>query len=335
MPLSNNTKSGDSGESREEAIIQFLLNEKDFFSGEQMAQRLRISRTAVWNHIRHLKGLGFGIESQPHLGYRLVEIPDIMLPALVAEGLKTRVIGKKIFHFGLTSSSSDEAEKMARGGAEEGTVVIADGQTAGRGRMGRVWHSPQKKGIYLSVLLRPSISPARIPFLTLCAAVSATEAIRRSTGLKAFVKWPNDVLLSERKVSGILTQLSTEADRIDYAIVGIGINVNHTRDDFPAGIEATSLRIETGHRVSRLAVARTFLQALDSNYALLVSERDGDIIDRWLKLSATVGRRVRAENLSGEKWEGIATGLDASGCLLLRLDNGLTQRLTGGDLTII
>ncbi len=171
-----------SGQSAEDKIIRHLINASGYVSGEEIARELRISRTAIWNHVNDLKENGFRIESQPHLGYRLVALPDTLLPALVLNGLKTDIIGRRIIHHVRATSSNDEAEKLARGGEREGAVIIAEDQTSGKGRMGRTWQSPKRKGIYLSVILRPQLPPARVSFLTLCSAISAVEAIRISSG---------------------------------------------------------------------------------------------------------------------------------------------------------
>jgi BirA family biotin operon repressor/biotin-[acetyl-CoA-carboxylase] ligase len=320
---------------RDDVIIHYLMDAPGYVSGEEMAQQLRISRTAVWQHVNSLKALGFVIESQPHLGYKLVHVPDKMLPALIEKGLDTACIGKRIAYLERTTSTSDEAEKFARHGEPEGTVVVAEDQTAGRGRVGRAWRSTRGKGIYLSIILRPALPPARIAFLTLCSAVAAAEAINRCCDLKAFVKWPNDVILSGKKISGILTELSTEADRINFAVVGVGINVNQERGDLRGLPGASSLKIESGREFSRLDLTRAFLESFDRAYGLLLGERYREIIERWLRVSKTVGRRIRVESFAGGRCEGVATGLDDDGCLLLRLDNGMTKRITGGDVSII
>lgn len=322
-------------QSPEDRIIHHLVNAAGYVSGEEIAHELRISRTAIWNHVNDLKRIGFRIESQPHLGYRLVALPDRLLPALVTNGLKTKSIGKRVVHFARTASSNDEAERLARAGEKDGTAVIAEEQTAGKGRMGRVWHSPKGKGIYLSIILRPPLPPARVSFLTLCSAISAVEAIRGCADLRAFVKWPNDVLVSGKKVCGILTELGTEADRINHAIVGVGINANQDAPDLAGLPAATSLKIERGEEVPRLELTRAFLESMDGNYALLRAEEYGKIIDRWLDVSETIGKRILTQSLSGERWEGVASGLDEDGCLLLRLDGGMTKRITGGDVTIL
>lgn len=321
--------------STEDRIIYRLISAQGYVSGEEIAHALRISRTAVWNHVAHLKGLGFEIESLPHLGHRLVALPDKLLPSLVSHELKVRLMGRRIVHFDETSSSSDEADRLAGSGEPAGTVVIAEKQTAGRGRMGRVWHSTAGKGIYLSVILRPALPPARTSFITLCSAIAAREAIQLRTGLRAYLKWPNDVLIAGRKACGILTELKTEADRIDYAIVGMGINVNQTAAHLQGLPEATSLKIETGGDVSRLELTQSFLGVFDRIYQILVEERYGEIIDLWLDASETIGRRIVIQPFSGEKTEGVATGLDEDGCLLVRLDNGLTRRITGGDVRLL
>jgi BirA family biotin operon repressor/biotin-[acetyl-CoA-carboxylase] ligase len=322
-------------QSPEDKIIHRLINAPGHVSGEEIAHELRISRTAIWNHVNNLKKIGFKIESQPHLGYRLVALPDRLLPALVANGLDTESIGKKIVYYARIGSSNDEAERLARAGERDGTVIVAEEQTSGKGRIGRVWHSPKGKGVYFSIILRPELPPARVSFLTLCSAISAAEAIQNCSGLRAFVKWPNDVLISGKKVCGILTELATEADRINYAIVGVGINVNQDASDLAALPTATSLKIEKGEEVSRLELAKAFLESMDDHYALLLAEQYGRIIDKWLDVSETIGKRILTQSLSGKKWEGLATGLDEDGCLLLRLDSGMIKRITGGDVSIL
>ena len=324
------------GDDREDAILERLLRADGYVSGEEIAQHLRISRTAVWNHVSALKRIGLEIESQPHLGYRLAAEPDLLLPAVLRHGLKSELIGRAIVYFERTSSSNDEAERLARGGEPEGTVVVAEEQTAGRGRVGREWRSPRHRGIYLSLILRPALSPARVSFLTLCSATAAQRAIEAcAPGLQASVKWPNDVLVGGRKVCGILTELGTEADRINHAVLGVGMNVNHEPEDLEGIPAATSLRIETGGELSRPALARAFLEEFDIQYALLRAGRHTEIIGRWLDASVTIGRRMRVVSLAGGRWEGVATGLDDDGRLLLRLDNGLTRRVTGGDVTLL
>jgi BirA family biotin operon repressor/biotin-[acetyl-CoA-carboxylase] ligase len=318
----------------EDRIIHHLINASGHVSGEEIAHELRISRTAIWNHVNNLKKIGFRIESQPHLGHRLVALPDKLLPALVTNGLDTESIGKKVVHYARIASSNDEAENLARAGERDGTVIVAEEQTSGKGRIGRVWRSPRGKGVYLSIILRPELPPARVSFLTLCSAISASEAIQRCAGVRAFVKWPNDVLVSGKKVCGILTELATEADRINYAIVGVGINVNQAASDLAGLPMATSLKIERGEGVSRLELARAFLESMDDHYDLLLAKQYGRIIDKWLDVSETIGKRIMAQSLSGEKWEGLATGLDEDGCLLLRLDSGVIKRITGGDVEI-
>ncbi|MCX6353324.1 MAG: biotin--[acetyl-CoA-carboxylase] ligase [Candidatus Aureabacteria bacterium] len=321
--------------STEDRIIHRLVGAQGFISGEEIAHDLRISRTAVWNHVAHLKETGFEIESFPHLGHRLLTLPDKLLPALVSHDLKTRLMGRSIMYFEETTSTSDEADRLARKGERAGSVVIAEKQTSGRGRMGRVWESPVGKGVYLSIILRPALPPARISFITLSSAIAARNAIQQCAGLRAFLKWPNDLLISGKKACGILTEIKTEADRIDYAIVGVGMNVNQTLFQLQGLPEATSLRVETGVAVSRLEIAKAFLEAFDHTYTILMEGGYKEIIDLWLGASETIGRRIIVRSLSGEKSEGVATGLDEDGCLLLRLDTGMTKRITGGDVRIV
>jgi len=318
----------------ENRVIVYLANAPGYVSGEDMARHLNVTRTAVWNHVGRLRALGFGIESVPHLGHRLISAPDRLLPALVANGLKSRLVGRRMIYHEKTASSSDEADKLAERGEPEGTVVIAEEQTAGRGRMKRPWRSTAYKGIYLSVILRPPIHPSRISFITLCSAIASRDAVNDSLGLTGGLKWPNDLLVRGKKVCGILTEIKTEADQIRYAIVGVGINVNQKSSDLKGLPGATSLRLEKGDEVSRTRLARAFLENFDRTYGLLLRGGYRDIIDEWLSASETIGKRIAVESLAGERCEGIATGLDEDGCLLLRMDGGATRRVTGGDVSI-
>lgn len=319
----------------ENALVGVLLDAEGFLSFDEASRRIGVQLPPLAGIIALLEKRGFEIDAHPHLGLRLSRAPDLLLPALLTTGLKTVLIGKRVRHAMLLDSSNSEAERLAVSGEPEGTVVVAERQSAGRGRLGRAWFSPENLGIYLSVILKPPLRADRASFLTLCAAVSVTEAIRNVTGLEAAVKWPNDVILSGKKVCGILTEIETDGGRLDHAILGVGLNANQERGGFPPELYATSLKIELGAAVSRLELARAFLEALEKSYTLLESGDYGGIIDRWLDLSVTVGRRIRATSLDGRVLEGVATGLDENGCLLLRLDGGLTKRVTGGDISLL
>lgn len=316
----------------EEILKIFRSNRDDYISGEELSKTLGISRAAIWKHIEKLRDEGYDISAFPHLGYRLVSVPDKLLPFELKWDLKTEVIGKKIYSYQILESTNTIAYRLAVDGAQEGTVISAEGQTKGRGRMGRSWFSPKGVSIYLSIILKPKIYPFEAPKITLAAAVSVAEAINRTTSLSALIKWPNDILIQDKKVCGILTEMDAEVDRINFLILGIGINVNVNKEILPEG--ATSIIEELGKEFSRLELAKEVLRELDSNY--LIFKRDGfaPILKQWQKLSYLSGRRVRVV-CQNRKVEGYVVSIDDLGALVLRLDNGFLERILAGDVVMV
>src|SRR5580698_6118454 len=239
-------------------IISALRKNPNGISGEDLAEQLHISRAAIWSRIEELRKLGYDIEAYPHRGYRLVDEPDTLLADdLLARLGKTKIIGRDIQVFEETSSTNDVVEKLARDGVREGAVVFAESQTKGRGRLGRKWISPARKGLWFSILLRPAMRPATVTQLTIAAATALFRAIHLQTGLTPEIKWPNDILIRGKKVAGILTELSAELDKVKYVILGIGLDVNLGAGEFPPELRklATSLKIESGQRQDRAALA--------------------------------------------------------------------------------
>ena len=223
-------------------------------SGAELSQQLGVSRAAIWARIEELRRLGYDIEASPHLGYRLRSAPDVLhADDLLSRLGKTKIIGRDIRVFERTTSTNDVIEKLARDGVKEGAVVFAESQTKGRGRLGRKWTSPDRKGLWFSVLLRPALHPQEITQLTVVAATALWRAIHQQTGLRPGIKWPNDILVRGRKTAGILTELTAELDRVKHVILGIGVDVNLGAGDFPSELRklATSLKIELGRPVSR------------------------------------------------------------------------------------
>jgi len=229
--------------STKDQLLLYLKERKgDWVSGEALSNKIAVSRSAVWKHICKLREEGYVIESSPKKGYLLRKAPDLLFPNEIREGLDTKVFGKRdIVYFTETDSTNTRAKDLAARGAPEGTLVISERQTKGRGRKGRSWFSPSQGGIYTSLILRPSISPSEAPKITLLSAVVVAETLRSLTGLSAIIKWPNDILINGKKIAGILTEMSTEMDAIDYIVVGLGLNVN--TPDFPDDIreKATSI----------------------------------------------------------------------------------------------
>ncbi|MGI8966053.1 MAG: biotin--[acetyl-CoA-carboxylase] ligase, partial [Limisphaerales bacterium] len=223
-------------------------------SGAELSQKLGISRAAIWARIEEMRSLGYDISASPHLGYRLISVPDVLhADDLVSRLGKTKIIGRDIRVFEETTSTNDVMEKLARDGVQEGAVVFAESQSKGRGRLGRKWVSPPRQGLWFSILLRPDFLPQNATQLTVAAATALSRAIRLQTNLTPEIKWPNDILIRGKKVAGILTELRAELDRIKYVIIGIGLDVNLSATEFPADLRtlATSLKIECGQTVNR------------------------------------------------------------------------------------
>jgi len=305
-------------------------------SGAELSQQLGITRTLLRSRIEGLRELGYEIESSPHLGYRLVGSPD----ALHAEDLMARlgkreVVGRDIRVFEHTTSTNDVIEKFARDGVEEGAVVFAESQTKGRGRLGRVWVSPARRGLWFSLLLRPALRPQEVTQITVTAATALWRAIHRVTGLRSEIKWPNDLLVGGKKVAGILTELSAELDRVKHVTLGIGVNVNQSPGEFPADVRrlATSLKIESGETVSRPELAVAILRELDRDYSRVCRGKFSAVADEWEMQCTTIGQRVVIQ-MGSRKIRGCAESLDDDGALLVRTEHGRLERITGGDVTM-
>ena len=310
-------------------VLDFLKAQDGFVSGEEISRALKISRTAVWKHIERLRAEGYLIEAVPHLGYRIISIPDKLLPEEISYQLNTKVIGQRLFYYETLGSTMDAAFELGLKGFPEGTAVFAESQTKGRGRLGRSWFSPKGKGIYLSLLLRPEFLPQEAPKITLMTAVSISEAIKKITGLSVLIKWPNDIVFGAKKLAGILTELNAEADKIKFVNIGIGINVNSSKSFLPK--EGTSLKEEIGTEVSRIELAREVLRAIENNYFILKDKGFKPILEKWKALSAILGKRIEISSqnrvICGE-----AQDIDMDGALLVRQDTGFIERVLSGDV---
>ncbi|HMP81518.1 MAG TPA: biotin--[acetyl-CoA-carboxylase] ligase [Verrucomicrobiota bacterium] len=305
-------------------------------SGAELSRQLGISRAAIWARIEDLRKLGYDIEASPHLGYRLLDSPDVLhADDLISRLGRTKVVGRDIRVFEQTTSTNDVAEKLARDGVKEGVVVFAESQTKGRGRLGRKWVSPVRKGLWFSVLLRPDLRPPETTQLTVASATALCRAIRGETGLSPDIKWPNDILINGKKVAGILTEMNAEVDRVRYVILGIGMDVNLTAADWPGDVRkvATSLRIECGESVSRPALATRVLRELDDDYARVCTGKFEAVADEWEEQCATIGRQV-AIQIGDRRTRGRAESLDDDGALLVRTEHGHLERIIGGDVTL-
>jgi BirA family biotin operon repressor/biotin-[acetyl-CoA-carboxylase] ligase len=321
-----------------DAQILFALRsvENGGISGAELSHQLGISRAAVWARIEALRQLGFEIEASPHLGYRLLNEPDLLLADDLAARLGgTEVIGRDIRVFEQTTSTNDVIEKLARDGVKEGAVVFAESQTKGRGRLGRAWVSPSHKGLWFSVLLRPDLRPQEATQLTVAAATALWRAIHDHTGIQPEIKWPNDLLLHGHKVAGILTELNAELDHVKYVILGVGVDANQTAAEFPADLRktATSLRIELGRPVLRPELATAILRELDRDYARVCAGQFESVADEWEVHCSTIGKQVTVQ-IGERRVRGIAESLDDDGALLVRTEHGRLERIIGGDVTL-
>lgn len=310
-------------------ILEFLKRKQEHVSGEEISNHLDISRQALWKHIQSLRDSGYEIIAIPHLGYKLVSAPDRLFVSEISHGLNTKFTGKNIYYFDNIASTMDIATQYAIKGAAEGTIVLSETQKKGRGRLGREWISPKYKGIYLSLILRPRILPNQAPVLTLLSAVSICEAVKTVTDLDTKIKWPNDIMINNKKVGGILTELNAEMDQVSFTVIGIGLNVNNDKKTLLSC--AASLRDEKSETINRVVLLQEILRRIEFNYLLFQSKGPGFIINKWRVYAITLGRRVKV--ISHRRHiEGEAVEIDNEGALLLRSDTGFTQKVTAGDV---
>ena len=315
------------------SIVRLLMQHATVVvSGTKIAQEISSNRSEVWRLIQQLRGLGVDVVGHPATGYRLKSVPDLLLPEILDPLLRGTIFDARLHHFYKIGSTNTAAMGAAAEGAVEGSVFLAEEQTAGRGRGSNVWQSARSAGIYCSVVLRPALPPSDVLVLSLAAGLAVRAAIEQVNGVvKADLKWPNDVLIAGKKVCGILTEMNAEATRVRYAVVGIGINVNHAAFPKPLESEATSLRMVTGSDWSRVELAAALLKSLDREYRLLIEGPEGrrSILRRFNESSTWVrGKPVRVEE-NGSKIEGITDGLDERGFLQIRTAQGLQTILSG------
>lgn len=302
-------------------------------SGEVLAEHFSISRAALQKRVQKLRGLGFDIDARPRRGYELKSMPDRMLSQTVRPHLEARWMGSRIEARDGCGSTNDEASALAVAGAHAGTVVVAESQSAGRGRLKRQWHSPSGKNIYLSAILRPNLPPTRVSVLTLASAVAVAQAIKSTCGVAATLKWPNDLYLDGRKVCGILTEMSADPETVRWIVVGIGINVN--TETFPAPLDetATSLAIRTNTSIHRPHLAAAVLNGLETWHDECVRKGSAPVLQAWREWPNILGLNVSVTAPgTTEKITGVARDLDTDGALLLESDEGRLERIISGDV---
>jgi len=311
--------------------ILSLIEKKDFTSGEYIAKNLNISRTSVWKHIKSLEKLGYTFESKKNKGYRLISRPDKPIPEELSINLKTDIIGKKIHYFEKITSTNHIAKKLIEKKVTEGTIVISDIQTKGRGRKNRDWSSP-KGGLWFSVILYPNIPPEKGMLITMTFSVAIAKSIEDLMGIKCVIKWPNDLLIDGKKVCGVLTELDAEIDQINNAIVGIGINVNNKIEPSLKDV-AISIKQKIGSDISRVKLLGSILENLDKEYLKLVNNDFESIRKKWFSYSNIIGRKI-CVNQEDNIFKGVVKNIDSSGCIILDAGKDIV-RVVSGDIKYI
>jgi BirA family transcriptional regulator, biotin operon repressor / biotin---[acetyl-CoA-carboxylase] ligase len=322
-------------EIRKKLLDAFSNNNDQYLSGQTLADTIGCSRTAIWKHIEELRKDGFELEAIRNKGYRIVKTPERVSADEIRLGLKTKFLGQSIHYENTVDSTQRVAHRLAYDQSLEGTVVVAEEQTLGRGRMERKWYSPKYTGIWMSIILRPKIPLPKAPQLTLIAAVAVVQAIEELTELTPQIKWPNDILINGKKMTGILTELQAEADQINSVIIGMGINVNQKLEDFPIELReiATSLAIEQGVYFSRSAIIRSVLTHLEKLYILYLEKGFFPIKILWESYAISIGKTIKARTLSNVI-EGKALGITDDGILKIEDHSGEIHYIYSADIEL-
>jgi BirA family transcriptional regulator, biotin operon repressor / biotin---[acetyl-CoA-carboxylase] ligase len=316
-------------------VALFANNATIAISGPRIAREIGVSRSTVWRWIEQLRNAGVRVKGQPYTGYFLERVPDILTPELLRAQLKGSLFRKRMYHFFRTDSTNRVGMELGYAGEPEGAVILAEEQSAGRGRAGRTWHSERAAGIYVTLLLRPKISPMQAPLLTMMAGLSVYAAIQAQTGLQLDLKWPNDLMLNGKKVGGILTEMYADTTLVRFVIVGIGINVN--QEKFPGELKsiATSLHAETGKYQSRLELLARLLREFENDYNQFLREGAASVTQRFTKASSyAVGKKVRVTT-GAESFTGVTSGLGPEGLLQVERDDGEVVTVIAGDVAEI
>lgn len=312
-----------------------MLRESDgYVSGQQLCEKLGVSRTAVWKAVNGLKEEGYQVEAVRNRGYRIIESPDILTKEELSSMIDTKWAGQTIYYFDQIDSTNIRAKQLGEEGVPHGTLIVAGQQNAGRGRRGRAWESPSGVSIYMSIVLRPEMVPVKAPMLTLVMALSAADSLKECTGLDIQIKWPNDIILNGKKLAGILTEMSTEMDYINHVVIGVGINVNTER--LPEDLEekATSLRLETGRIIRRSEIIASIMKEFEKNYQLFMETQSfRQMQEKYNSLLINREKEVRILGVK-EEYAAYALGINAKGELLVRRDNGEIETILAGEVSV-
>jgi BirA family biotin operon repressor/biotin-[acetyl-CoA-carboxylase] ligase len=319
----------------DELLALLADNPLNVISGARIAKEIGVTRATVWRWVQTLRSLGVKVKGHPRTGYQVERVPDLLVPQLLRPRLTGTLFGKRIHHFFKIGSTNEIAFSLGQQEEPHGAVVLAEEQTAGRGRAGRTWHSEKSAGIYVSILLRPAIPPGQAPALTLLAGLAARDAVFEQTGLSPDLRWPNDLLLKGKKLCGVLTEMQAEPFAVKFVVVGIGLNINHTSLPESLKASATSLRMETGRVHSRLELLVKLLRAFDRYYNRFLVDGAVPIVRRFEEVSSFArGKRVRISN-GREIFTGVTSGLEPSGLLRVARDDvgAHIETVVSGDVT--
>lgn len=315
------------------AILKILRETGDYVSGQEICEKLGVSRTAVWKVIRQLQEEGYQVDAARSRGYRIIDGPDVMTAEEVESLLDTEWAGKPVVYYPETDSTNIRIRHLGDEGAPHGTLAVADRQTAGRGRRGRTWESPGGFCIYMSILLRPDLAPEKAPMLTLVMACGVAEGIMDCADVKVQIKWPNDIIVSGKKLAGILTEMSTQVDYINHVTVGVGINVNV--QNFPEEIQtATSLLSETGTQTKRAPVIAAVMKHFEENYKIFMQTEDmSGLMEKYSSLLVNQGREVLILEKDAE-YKAYAEGINQKGELVVRREDGTVENICAGEVSV-
>ena len=314
-------------------ILDILLNADDFISGQEISEKLGVSRQAVWKSINALKEKGYEIQSVTNRGYRLVSSPNYLNESSLKSLLHNKIIGKNLIVLDSVDSTNDYLKKLGNEGCENGTVVAAREQTRGKGRLGRTWQSKKDDGIAFSVLLRPNVAPSEVSAITPLAGLAVCKAIREYTKLDCVIKWPNDIIIGRKKLVGILTEMSAEFDAVEYVITGIGINVDHTSFPEEIAFKATSLLLETGRHIDKNEFLACVLEHLENEFVKNNLELTPTALSEYTDLCATVGRSVTFQR-GTRRISGMAVGVSEHGELKVMMSDGTISLVNSGEVTV-
>lgn len=321
-----------------ESVLQALKEKKEeWISGEGLSASLNVSRTMIWKQIKQLQTEGYAVESSSRKGYRLLACPDILTAEEVCPGLTTEILGRSnYFYYPSVDSTNKQARILASQGYPEGTIVVAEMQTEGRGRRGRNWYSPAGQGIYMSLILRPSIPLKEISRISLMKAVAVAETLQEELDLPARIKWPNDILINDRKIAGLLSEAITDMDGIEYIVIGIGLNINNPESNFPDDFrtDPTSVLAEKKQPVSRVKLIQSLLAKLEHHYFMLQKGDFAETLSTGKRLSMVIGQKVSLETSQGLV-TGRAVDIDDDGFLLVVDGAGVQHTVISGEIDVL